>query len=183
MKRPEPQHDGDSIAPSIGRPGRSVRRSYTFPFELTPAVDHHVSAFPPSFSSLICSIMTASALASRSAPEIRHPAAEYLVGESELTGLVVDLDTSPCGNPSATSRPARRRIPDFCGPLLECRVMGDATLQCDRLILRAARRLARRRGSPPSRCSITSVERLSALILETPATYWLSHFTRNLKFL
>src|SRR5688500_14759948 len=38
-------------------------------------------------------------------------------------------------------------------------------------------------GSPPLRCSTTSVLRLSALTLETPATYLPSHFTRNLKFL
>src|SRR5438874_10450597 len=38
-------------------------------------------------------------------------------------------------------------------------------------------------GSPPSRCFTTSVVRLRAVILLTPATYLLSHFTRNLKFL
>src|SRR6188474_2990567 len=38
-------------------------------------------------------------------------------------------------------------------------------------------------GSPPARCSITSVLRLSALTLLTPATYRPSHLTRNLKFL
>src|SRR5438046_10222847 len=38
-------------------------------------------------------------------------------------------------------------------------------------------------GSPPSRCLTTSVVRFSALTLLTPATYLLSHFTRNLKFL
>src|SRR5215210_6804661 len=38
-------------------------------------------------------------------------------------------------------------------------------------------------GSPPSRCSTTSVVRLSAEHLLTPATYLLSHLTRNLKFL
>src|SRR5919205_2563846 len=38
-------------------------------------------------------------------------------------------------------------------------------------------------GSPPSRCLTTSVVRLSALTLLTPATYLPSHFTRNLKFL
>src|SRR5690349_1648700 len=38
-------------------------------------------------------------------------------------------------------------------------------------------------GSPPSRCSTTSVVRLSAPTLLTPATYRPSHLTRNLKFL
>src|SRR6266849_301918 len=38
-------------------------------------------------------------------------------------------------------------------------------------------------GSPPSRCSTTSVVRLSPPTLLTPATYLPSHFTRNLKFL
>src|SRR3954463_2393099 len=38
-------------------------------------------------------------------------------------------------------------------------------------------------GSPPSRCFTTSVVRLSDETLLTPATYWPSHFTRNLKFL
>src|SRR6185369_3085806 len=38
-------------------------------------------------------------------------------------------------------------------------------------------------GSPPSRCLTTSVVRLSALTLLTPATYFPSHLTRNLKFL
>ena len=38
-------------------------------------------------------------------------------------------------------------------------------------------------GSPPSRCSTTSVWRISGLTLEIPATYLPSHFTRNLKFL
>src|ERR687887_1826270 len=38
-------------------------------------------------------------------------------------------------------------------------------------------------GSPPARCSTTSVVRLSALTLLTPATYLPSHFTLNLKFL
>src|SRR6266496_2875394 len=38
-------------------------------------------------------------------------------------------------------------------------------------------------GSPPSRCLTTSVVRLSVLTLLTPATYLLSHLTRNLKFL
>src|SRR5215470_1372041 len=38
-------------------------------------------------------------------------------------------------------------------------------------------------GSPPSRCLTTSVVRLSAPTLLTPATYLLSHLTRNLKFL
>src|ERR1044071_775545 len=38
-------------------------------------------------------------------------------------------------------------------------------------------------GSPPSRCSTTSVVRLSDDTLLMPATYRPSHFTRNLKFL
>src|SRR5436309_11455282 len=38
-------------------------------------------------------------------------------------------------------------------------------------------------GSPPSRCFTTSVVRLRALHLLTPATYLPSHLTRNLKFL
>src|ERR1700738_4151315 len=38
-------------------------------------------------------------------------------------------------------------------------------------------------GSPPLRCSTTSVVRFSAPTLLTPATYLPSHFTRNLKFL
>src|ERR1700687_5681160 len=38
-------------------------------------------------------------------------------------------------------------------------------------------------GSPPSRCSTTSVVRRSAPILLTPATYLPSHFTLNLKSL
>src|SRR6185436_20673597 len=38
-------------------------------------------------------------------------------------------------------------------------------------------------GSPPSRCSTTSVVRLSAPTLLIPATYLPSHLTRNLKFL
>src|SRR6266576_5784907 len=38
-------------------------------------------------------------------------------------------------------------------------------------------------GSPPSRCFTTSVVRLSAPHLLTPATYLPSHLTRNLKFL
>src|SRR5215471_3009185 len=35
-------------------------------------------------------------------------------------------------------------------------------------------------GSAPSRWTTGSVERLSALIFDKPATYWLSHFTRNM---
>src|SRR5262249_10167267 len=38
-------------------------------------------------------------------------------------------------------------------------------------------------GSPPSRCTTTSVVRRSALTLEMPAVYRPSHFRRNLKFL
>src|SRR4029077_7564614 len=38
-------------------------------------------------------------------------------------------------------------------------------------------------GSPPSRCSTTSVVRFSELTLLTPATSLPSHLTRNLKFL
>src|SRR5262252_8037197 len=38
-------------------------------------------------------------------------------------------------------------------------------------------------GSPPSRCLTTSVVRLNADILLTPATKRPSHLTRNLKFL
>src|SRR5258705_1510603 len=38
-------------------------------------------------------------------------------------------------------------------------------------------------GSPPSRCFTTSVVRLRALHLLTPATYLPSHLRRNLKFL
>src|SRR4028118_2095534 len=38
-------------------------------------------------------------------------------------------------------------------------------------------------GSPPSRCLTTSVVRLSAPTLLTPATYLPSHLIRNLKFL
>src|SRR5271165_3385964 len=38
-------------------------------------------------------------------------------------------------------------------------------------------------GSPPSRCSTTSVVRLKLLTLLMPATYLPSHFSRNLKFL
>src|SRR5215212_3549294 len=38
-------------------------------------------------------------------------------------------------------------------------------------------------GSPPSRCLTTSVVRFRAVILLTPATYFPSHLTRNLKFL
>src|SRR5215213_1809781 len=37
-------------------------------------------------------------------------------------------------------------------------------------------------GSPPSRHCVTSVVRLRALHLLSPATYWLSTFTLNLKF-
>src|ERR1700687_820231 len=40
-----------------------------------------------------------------------------------------------------------------------------------------------RLGSPPSRCSTTSVVFFNPETLLTPATYLLSHFTRNLKFL
>src|SRR5215471_1066622 len=36
-------------------------------------------------------------------------------------------------------------------------------------------------GSPPSRCSMTSVVRLSEELLHTPATYLPSHFSRYLK--
>src|SRR6266403_1598138 len=38
-------------------------------------------------------------------------------------------------------------------------------------------------GSPPSRCLTTSVVRLRPVTLLIPATYFPSHFTRNLKFL
>src|SRR5437899_12835633 len=38
-------------------------------------------------------------------------------------------------------------------------------------------------GSPPSRCFTTSVVRFNAPTLLIPATYLLSHLTRNLKFL
>ena len=38
-------------------------------------------------------------------------------------------------------------------------------------------------GSPPSRWTTGSVERLSALIFDRPATYWPSHFTRNMNAL
>src|SRR4051812_28920114 len=38
-------------------------------------------------------------------------------------------------------------------------------------------------GSPPSRCFTTSVVRLRLETLLMPATYFPSHFTRNLKFL
>src|SRR5689334_18836831 len=38
-------------------------------------------------------------------------------------------------------------------------------------------------GSPPSRCSMSSVVRLSAVTLLTPATYAVPHLMRNLKFL
>src|SRR6266516_6863657 len=38
-------------------------------------------------------------------------------------------------------------------------------------------------GSPPSRCFTTSVVRLRPPTLLTPATYFPSHLTRNLKFL
>src|ERR1035441_984906 len=38
-------------------------------------------------------------------------------------------------------------------------------------------------GSPPARCSTTSVVRFRALTLLMPATYLPSHFRRNLKFL
>src|SRR5947209_332812 len=38
-------------------------------------------------------------------------------------------------------------------------------------------------GSPPSRCSTTSVVRFNAEALLIPATYRPSHLTRNLKFL
>jgi hypothetical protein len=38
-------------------------------------------------------------------------------------------------------------------------------------------------GSPPSRCEMTSVVRLSALMREMPATTRPLHFTRNLKSL
>src|SRR5947208_8722684 len=38
-------------------------------------------------------------------------------------------------------------------------------------------------GSPPSRCFTTSVVRFNMPTLLTPATYFPSHLTRNLKFL
>src|SRR5215472_2368441 len=38
-------------------------------------------------------------------------------------------------------------------------------------------------GSPPARCSTTSVVRFRPVSLLPPYTYWPSHFRRNLKFL
>ena len=61
-------------------------------------------------------------------------------------------------------------IPDLGRPLLEGGVVGDTALERHRLEGTLAGRLRGLDGSPPSRCSITSVVRLSALTFETPAT-------------
>ena len=80
--------------------------------------------------------------------ELRDPAAEDLVGERELAGLVVDLDDEVLAEVLQRDLGAEpgAEVPDLVGPLLELGVVGDAALERDRLELGAARRLARGRG-------------------------------------
>ena len=104
---------------------------------------------------------------------LRDPAAVDLVGERELAGLVVDLDDDVLAEvlQRDLGAEAGAEVPDLVGPLLELGVVGDAALERDRLVLRCGpATCAPCDGSPPSRCSTTSVVRLSAPTLLTPAT-------------
>ena len=75
---------------------------------------------------------------------LRDPAAEDLVGDRELAGLVVDLDDDVLAEVLQRRLRAEpgAEVPDLVGPLLELDVVGDAALERDRLVLRAAGRLA-----------------------------------------
>ena len=92
--------------------------------------------------------------------EFRHPAAEHLVGDRQLAGLVVDLDDDVLAEVLQRHLGAEpgAEVPDLVGPALELGVVRDAALQRDRLVLGAAGRLARRsrdrrlRGARPPRC-------------------------------
>src|SRR4029453_18168298 len=83
--------------------------------------------------------------------ELRDPAAEHLVCDRELTGLVVELDDDvlaevPQGD--LCTEP-RAEVPYLVRPLLELGVVRDAALEGDGLVLGAPGRLARARRVAP----------------------------------
>ena len=80
--------------------------------------------------------------------ELRHPAAEHLVGDRELAGLVVDLDDDVLAEVLQRNLGAEAgaEVPDLVRPFLELGVVGDAALERDRLVLGAARRFAAAAG-------------------------------------
>src|SRR2546421_4144626 len=76
--------------------------------------------------------------------------------------------------------PKFQTLLDHCSNSLSC-VTARSRVIASNLVRPGFLRLVL--GSPPSRCSTTSVVRLSPPTLLTPATYFPSHLTRNLKFL
>ena len=116
---------------------------------------------------------------------LRHPGAVHLVREHELAGLVVELDDEVLAEvlQRHLRAEAGAEVPDLVGPLLELVVVGDAALERDRLVLRAAGRLAAGRRVAALAVLDHLGRALSAPTLLMPATYRPSHFTRNLKFL
>src|SRR5262249_46633572 len=80
--------------------------------------------------------------------EFGNPAAEHLVGDRELAGLVVDLDDDVLAKILQRDLPAEAgaEIPHLVRPLLELLVVCDAALEHDGLIFGSSGRFARARG-------------------------------------
>src|SRR5437773_12441034 len=78
----------------------------------------------------------------------RNPAVVNVVGENELSSLIVELQNDVF--PEIFQRNFRAwagtKLPDFIGPVLEFRIVGNAALKRDRIIFSAARRFTTAAG-------------------------------------
>src|SRR5262249_1059750 len=79
--------------------------------------------------------------------EFRNPAAENLVGNRQLAGLVVDLDDDVLAKILQRDflPKARAEIPDLVRPLLELLVVSDAALERNGLVFGSSGRFSRAR--------------------------------------
>ena len=133
-----------------------------------------VSRTHPSFSSLMVLIITALLLASSwgSAVILRDPAAKDVVGQNLLALVVVHLDSDVFTERCQRHRWIALEVVDLVGPVLEGGVVGDPGLQRDCGVRRLPGIWCGPLESPPSYQGVTSVVRVNALHLLSPATDW-----------
>ena len=91
------------------------------------------------------------------------PAAVDLVGDHQLAGLVVEFEVdvlAEIGQRDLRAEPGAE-VPHQAGPVVEGHVLGEAALERDASYLVRPGDLCDVEGSPPLRCSTTSVVRFS----------------------
>jgi hypothetical protein len=84
----------------------------------------------------------------------RNPASVNFVGENELSGLIVDLQSEVFAEVSKGNfcAWAGAKAPDFVGPVFEFRIVRNTALERDRAYSVRPGDLRLVLGSPPSRC-------------------------------